>query len=269
MKKDETRSVNEKGGKEERQNVSNNRCLILSQQVRGGWGPGVLSFISFFVSPPFFSQIVFHIRNYRGTVRIERYTPKGIIQVCILKGKGLYVYGGRRLEAGMYRFRAGDKVVEIPVGAARSFRITADYQSRDIQTSVEISGSSDNVMYQEFLMQDSVRERIEYWSEHHSEVQDPFIRACMEALLPVVVPPGLNGPGIRKYIEKHYFDHIDFSMELLVNTPFLQQRITYFFMRILPGDRDNSGYREEMLKRATEGKVHKVVVGILSRIPQG
>ena len=158
----------------------------------------VLLFLS--VSFKGFSQLGFHISNYKGDVIFARALGDRVIPVDTLTGYGLYIYSDGRLAPGIYLFQAGNKRVEFPLGEDQNFRLIADYSSNDIQSTVQVAGSVDNSIFQKFLILRSDSEKMNFMEKEGSLVNDPFIRSCMQAMISAIPSAELEGADKQNYI---------------------------------------------------------------------
>ena len=129
------------------------------------------------------SKVGIIVKNYQGNVVFARLSGTDVIPVETLTGYGLLECRKNHLDKGIYLFLIGNKKLIFPVGKNQSFRIIADYSNYNIQNTVQISGSHDNSVFQEFLTLNSPRDKQNFWKNYQNTIGDPFIRDCIQALI--------------------------------------------------------------------------------------
>ena len=229
-----------------------------------GMGEIILAFIMLCGPMKTYSQIGLHVSNYQGPVIFARSVWDEIIPVDTLNGSGLYVYSNGRLSEGIYLFILEGRQIEFPVGDDQSFRLIADNSYADIQSSVQVSGSQDNNAFAQFCRLGTEKEKNIFWEQQQEKISDPFIRAYIKASLTVVPPDSLSTGDRYSYLNEHFFDNVDFSMQAIACSPLVKNKIVQFFNeRSGQGAEAGFNYISLLMDRHMPDTVRRMISGLV------
>lgn len=175
------------------------------------------------------AQINLSAKNYSGDVILARYVQGKTYAVDTLKGAGNYSYK-QKLDKGIYLFLLGQKYFEFPVGSDQSFTLSVD-NSKELSPTLQVSGSSDNIRFQEFLKLKDQEQRESFIEQKLAAIKDPFFSAYLKALNPVSCNLK-NDTAAFYYSRNHYWDNTDLTLPTLLNSPLITGKMDYYFNKM-------------------------------------
>lgn len=179
-----------------------------------------------------FSQVTFHAKGYLGDVVFARYVNGKAYSVDTLHGNESYLAKTDKLDKGIYLFLMGKKYVEIPLGENKSFSISVDFAAEELQKTMKISGSPENSMFLDFIKCESPEKMAAFSAEKSVSQKDGFLKLYMKALTPVI-PIGANDTVKFYYSRLHFWDSVDLTQPLILNSPIVPGKLDYFFNKMM------------------------------------
>lgn len=181
-----------------------------------------------------FSQINFTIKNFNEQPIFARYILDKAYPIDTLSilTNGGYSFN-KKLDPGIYILLMGQKYVEFPVGENQRLNFSLDYKQEEIQKSLHISGSNDNVLFQEFLMLKNVEEMARFSKQNSDSIQDDFIKAYLKSVTPIIAPAGANDTVRFYYFRNHIWDDVNLSIPQMLNSPVITKKLDYFFNNMI------------------------------------
>ena len=71
------------------------------------------------------------------------------------------------------------------------------------------------------------------------EYPNTFVASLFKAMLDVEIPDGLDKNGRYQYYKNHYWDNVDLANDNLLNTPVLENKLSYYLKTVVPQKPDS------------------------------
>ena len=194
--------------------------------------------------------------------------------------------GKTKLPEGLYALAIGQwRVVDLVLDADQHFEFSTDTAAvaqGNPPVRMQVSGSRENELFYRFnhamqerfeavqaargrhdeatarrLQQEMMGFREKFMQENAGTLTVKFLQAAADP----VIPPAPPLPGGRpdstfayRYFKKHYFDGLDLTDERLLRTPFLQNKIDYYFENLVYQSPDSVARDADALMARTRGR---------------
>lgn len=217
------------------------------------------------------------------TLYLQAYQGKKLITVDsakICENEMATFSGSHCLSEGMYAITLQQKaVINFLISNQKSQNFTIKFDAANSFSTLEFVNSPENQSYTEFLRLLVTKNSADVLKQKGNELQKQFsgsmlaliIRTLQEPEIPPVPYCVKNyNEYAQHYVILHFFDNLDFSDKRLLNTPFLEQKLGFYFMKLVAHQTDSIIEKVKMVldKAKVSDEVYRWTVRYLYKLYQ-